>query len=31
MQITLEQLCNFFEDTDDFVLKNFVDPINKVI
>jgi putative chitinase len=31
MNITLEQLCNFFEDTDDFVLKNFVDPINKVV
>ena len=31
MQITLEQLCNFFEDTDDFVLEKFVDPINKVI
>jgi putative chitinase len=31
LKITLEQLCNFFEDTDDFVLKNFVDPINKVI
>jgi putative chitinase len=31
MQITLEQLCNFFEDTDDSVLKNFVDPINNVI
>ena len=31
MQITLEQLTNFFEDTDDSVLTNFVDPINKVI
>jgi putative chitinase len=31
MQITLEQLCNFFEDTDDFVLEKFVDPINKVV
>jgi putative chitinase len=31
MQISLEQLTNFFEDTDDSVLTNFVDPINKVI
>jgi len=31
MQITLDQLINFFEDTDDFVLEKFVDPINKVI
>jgi putative chitinase len=31
MQITLQQLSNFFEDTDDSVLANFVDPINKVI
>ena len=31
MQITLEQLCNFFEDTDNFVLEKFVDPINNVI
>jgi putative chitinase len=31
MKVTLEQLCNFFEDTDDFVLEKFVDPINQVI
>ena len=31
MQITLEQLKSFFEETDDSVLANFVDPINKVI
>ena len=31
MQVTLNQLWNFFEDTDDFVLEKFVDPINKVI
>lgn len=31
MEVTLDQLWNFFEDTDDFVLEKFVDPINKVI
>jgi putative chitinase len=31
MKVTLDQLWNFFEDTDDFVLEKFVDPINKVI
>jgi putative chitinase len=31
MKVTLDQLCNFYEDTDDFVLEKFVDPINKVI
>lgn len=31
MKITLDQLINFFEDTDDFVLEKFVDPINNVI
>ena len=31
MKVTLEQLCNFFEDTDDFVLEKFVGPINQII
>jgi putative chitinase len=31
MKVTLDQLWNFYEDTDDFVLAKFVDPINKVI
>jgi len=31
MKVTLDQLWNFYEDTDDFVLEKFVDPINKVI
>ena len=31
MQISLEQLKSFFEDTEESVLANFVDPINKVI
>ena len=31
MRVTLDQLWNFYEDTDDFVLEKFVDPINKVI
>ena len=30
MQISLEQLKSFFEDTEESVLANFVDPINKV-
>jgi putative chitinase len=29
MSITLEQLINFFEDTDDFVLEKYVEPLNK--
>lgn len=31
MKITLDQLWNFYEDTDDFVLEKFVEPINKVM
>lgn len=31
MKVTLDQLYNFYEDTDDTVLIKFVDPINKVI
>lgn len=31
MKVTLDQLWNFYEDTDDFVLEKFVEPINKVI
>jgi putative chitinase len=31
MKVTLDQLYNFFENTDDTVLIKFVEPINKVI